>query len=262
MSKTKKYYWIKLPTTYFNDIAQKKMRKQEQGLLYQVIYLKLMLLSCNQDGFIYYQEVYDTLAEEIADAIGESETDVNNALDYFVKNKLLIFQDSDAVIPQAQKLVGSETDSAERMRNMRERNKVTKERNNVCSCYTELDKELDEELDEELDKELDGELDGEHEEEANNNRSNYGEFNNVPLSKTEYKELCNKYTKDIRDKYIEKMSRYIKGKNGKGYGDQTYIHLCDWIDKDYSTEQIEEMKEKEKTKKKLKELEERSQLIG
>ena len=41
----KRYYWLKLPNTYFSQLEQKKMRKQEHGKDMQVIYLRMLLLS-------------------------------------------------------------------------------------------------------------------------------------------------------------------------------------------------------------------------
>ena len=53
-SKNKRYYWLKLNNTYFNQLEQKKMRRQEHGKDMQIIYLRMMLLSIDKGGFIYY----------------------------------------------------------------------------------------------------------------------------------------------------------------------------------------------------------------
>lgn len=63
----KRYYWLKLGNTYFSQLEQKKMRKQKDGMNMQVIYLRMMLLSIDKDGYIYYQGVYDSIEEELAE---------------------------------------------------------------------------------------------------------------------------------------------------------------------------------------------------
>lgn len=51
----KRYYWLKLKNTYFSQLDQKKMRKQKNGKDMQIIYLRMMLLSIDKGGYIYYQ---------------------------------------------------------------------------------------------------------------------------------------------------------------------------------------------------------------
>ena len=61
MSQSKRYYWLKLPKSYFSHLEQKKMRKHERGKDMQIVYLRMMLLSIDKGGYIYYQGVYDSL---------------------------------------------------------------------------------------------------------------------------------------------------------------------------------------------------------
>lgn len=44
----KRYFWRKLQSTYFNQLEQKKMRKQEHGKDMQIIYLRMVLLSLDK----------------------------------------------------------------------------------------------------------------------------------------------------------------------------------------------------------------------
>lgn len=48
----KKLYYLQLPQNYFNRLAQKKLRKQDDGLLMQVIYLKMLLAGLGNEGII------------------------------------------------------------------------------------------------------------------------------------------------------------------------------------------------------------------
>lgn len=247
MSKNKRYFWIKLPTIYFNNLSQKKMRKQENGLLFQVIYLKLMLLSCNTNGIIYYQGVYDSLVEEISEEINEEPQGVEKALAYFEQNNLLEYQEHNAILPQAVDLIGSETQSTIRSRNCRERQRAlqcntntTPLQHDATMCNTELELELDKDIDKELELELELELDKSNENATNktltpsNKKLKLGTYKNVILTEKEYQELLENGHKVIIDKIIDNMSNYIKSKNGSGYGAKTFETLKSWIDKDYS----------------------------
>lgn len=67
----KRYYWLRLKNTYFSQLEQKKMKRQECGKDMQIIYLRMMLLSIDREGYIYYQGVYDSLEEELAEEFDE-----------------------------------------------------------------------------------------------------------------------------------------------------------------------------------------------
>ena len=45
MTKSKRYYWLKLKEDFFNDVRMKRLRKISGGETYTIIYLKLLLLS-------------------------------------------------------------------------------------------------------------------------------------------------------------------------------------------------------------------------
>lgn len=122
----KRYYWLKLKNTYFNHISQKKMKRQEHGKEMQVIYLRMMLHSIDSEGYIYYQGVYDSLAEELAEEFDESVELINSTIKYLNENKLITLDDEEntCYLPEAVECLGSETASAARMRNKRKANKV------------------------------------------------------------------------------------------------------------------------------------------
>lgn len=118
--KNKRYYWLKLKNTYFDELEQRKMRKQKNGLNMQIIYLKLMLFSLDKEGFIYYQGVFGTLEEELAEIFSEDTQSVKDTLDYLINNNLMVVdKQSNYFMPQVLGLTGSEGDSARYMRKSR-----------------------------------------------------------------------------------------------------------------------------------------------
>lgn len=233
MSENKRYFWIKLPTIYFNNLSQKKMRKQDNGLLLQVIYLKLMLLSCNTNGVIYYQWVYDTIAEEIAEEINEQPQEVEKALAYFEKNNLLEYQEHDAILPQAVDLIGSETQVAERVRKHRLKTKALQCNIDVTNSNTEKEKDIEKDIDIEIDKNKEP-----LKQESNKVGGGYGTHQNINLTDAEYNNLCESYSKQITDSIINKMSAWIKEHNKPNYATTTTIK--EWINKNYTTKQIQD----------------------
>ena len=50
MANNKRYYWIKLKRDFFSGMQQRKMRKQKNGELLLIIYLKLMLATWTMYG--------------------------------------------------------------------------------------------------------------------------------------------------------------------------------------------------------------------
>lgn len=163
----KRYYWLKLPKDFFEDKAIKRLRQIAGGDTYTIIYLKMLLKSMEDDGKLFYEGIEDTICDEIALDINESADDVQVTISYLEKKGLLIVTDSEVELTRLAEMVGSETDKAELMRKLRNKekgNNVTKISNNVTkvlptvtNCYTEKEKEIEKsrediEKDTEIDK--------------------------------------------------------------------------------------------------------------
>ena len=120
----RRFYWLKLKNTYFNQISQKKMRKQPSGKDMQIIYLRMMLLSINSEGCIYYQGVYNTLAEEFDEPVEL----IEKTLNYLIDNHMITVDDADSYyLPEAVDCIGSEAASTQRSRECRARKKARAE---------------------------------------------------------------------------------------------------------------------------------------
>lgn len=121
-------YWLQLPQTYFTRLSQRKMRKQPDGEIMQIIYLKMLLACIGNSGLILYQGVYDSLAEEIAEEIDEETEIVQKTIDYILKNNMARkIEDKEGngyFFPESDEFTGSESESAERMRRMRKKAKA------------------------------------------------------------------------------------------------------------------------------------------
>lgn len=142
MAAEKRLFWLQLKNTYFNQLSQKKMRKQQHGLEMQVIYLRMMLLSLDNKGYIFYQSVYDSIEEELAEEFNEPLELVKQTIDFLIENKMATTEHKDESLffPEALECTGSESASAKRVREYRERkalqcnSNVIESNNNVTKC--------------------------------------------------------------------------------------------------------------------------------
>lgn len=149
MMANRRFYWMKLPSDYFGQLIQKKMRKQPDGAEMQLIYLKLLLYCIDKDAEIIFQGVYDSVEDEIAEEIGEDAEAVKKTLTFLEANKKLERTEHGFILPEALELVGSESVSAERVRRFRERQAlqcnadVTECNADGAQCNVDIDKDID-----------------------------------------------------------------------------------------------------------------------
>lgn len=123
MSENKKrFWWLKLKEGYFNSEGMRRLRKQAGGEVFTIIYLKMQLASLRTDGVLSYNGYDETFAKEIAFAISEDVDNVANAIAILRRYKLVEdITDTSFFMPEAVANTGSESDSAERVRRLRER---------------------------------------------------------------------------------------------------------------------------------------------
>jgi predicted phage replisome organizer len=148
--KNKRYFWIQLAQDFFKSKEMKLLRKIAGGDTHTIIYLKMMLISLEDGGHIYYDGLADNLAEEIALVIDENVEDIKITL-IFLESKGLLTRNSDRdyFLEQVPEMVGSETASTRRSRKHRELQKL--HCNTIATtCNGDIDKEKD--IDKDIDK--------------------------------------------------------------------------------------------------------------
>ena len=152
--KNKRYYWIQLTQDFFKSKEMKLLRKIAGGDTHTIIYLKMMLISLEDGGCIYYDGLADNLAEEIALMIDENVEDFKITL-LFLESKGLLTRksDSDYFLEQVPEMVGSETASARRVRKFRENQLALQCNDDVTKRNGDIDIEKD--IDTEIEKDVD-----------------------------------------------------------------------------------------------------------
>lgn len=153
--KNKRYYWIQLTQDFFKSKEMKLLRKIAGGDTHTIIYLKMMLISLEDGGCIYYDGLADNLAEEIALMIDENVEDIKITL-LFLESKGLLTRknDRDYFLEQVPEMVGSETASARRVRKFRENQLALQCNNDVTKRNGDIDieKDIDTEIEKDVDK--------------------------------------------------------------------------------------------------------------
>lgn len=137
----KRYFWFKLYEDFFNSNRIKKLRKIAGGDTYTIIYLKMQLKALKQDGYLYFNGYFGDFYEELALDIDEDATNVRITCDYLLSVGLLeVSEDGKQYyLTYLQNCVGSETASAQRVRDYRQRKK---EERKALHCNNDVTKAL------------------------------------------------------------------------------------------------------------------------
>lgn len=152
--KNKRYYWIQLAQDFFKSKEMKLLRKIAGGDTHTIIYLKMMLISLEDGGHIYYDGLADNLAEEIALVIDENVEDIKITL-IFLESKGLLTRrnDRDYFLEQVPEMVGSETASTRRSRKHRElRGLHCNTIATTCNGDIDIEKDIDIEIEKDVDE--------------------------------------------------------------------------------------------------------------
>lgn len=147
----RRYYWLQLAQDFFKSKEMKLLRKMPGGDTYTIIYLKLMLISLEDSGKIYFEELAQDLAEEMSLLIDEDTEAVRMTL-MFLSQKGLLTKHSDYefFLEQVPEMIGSETASTRRSRKHREQ-KALQCNTNATKCNGDIDIDKEKKLDINLD---------------------------------------------------------------------------------------------------------------
>lgn len=139
----KKYYWLKLKNSFFSQPKIKKLRKIAGGDTYTIIYLKMQLYSLEDDGKLYFDGIEENFTEEMALKIDEDPENVGVTIQFLIAQGLMVLCDDDEyLMTETQELIGSESDSAQRVRAHRERKALhCNDTVTLCNTEKEIEKE-------------------------------------------------------------------------------------------------------------------------
>lgn len=212
-NQSKRYYWLKLGTNFFHSDDVKVILAQKGGEKYVLFWLKLLLKAVEQEeiGVLKYKSDVPYTPEVLA-AITDTDTDVvRSALSLFSKLGLITTDEDDSIIIDAvHGLVGSESDSAIRMRRLRERQRK----------QIEAPSQSDGSMSQNEQSYVEKSREEKRRVEKREDRHRYGINKHVLLSDANYSELYDRYGKPIADEYIQKVDDYCEN-HGKNYTNWT-----------------------------------------
>ena len=212
MSDNRKYYYLKLKESYFDDDAIVLLESMQDGMLYSNILLKLYLKSLKYGGTLQLDENIPYTAQMIATITRQQVGTVERALQIFMKLGLVEPLDNGALyMSNIELFIGQSSTEGERKRRARMKiseqkrlsGQVSEAKADICPPEIEIKKEIDIELEKE------GELKGQA------LARSYGRYENVFLTDMELSEL----QAELPEKwayYIERLSGYIAS-TGKKY---------------------------------------------
>ena len=154
MAEAKKFYWLKLKRDFFKRHDIRIIEEMPNGKDYVLFYLKLLLESIDHEGSLRFS---DTIPynEQMLSVITNTNVDiVRSAMKLFVELHLIdIFDDQTIFMGEVEKMIGSESESASRMRRLRERKQVSLCDNNVQKSDIEKEEEIDKDIDTDIENE-------------------------------------------------------------------------------------------------------------
>lgn len=143
----KRYYWIQLREGFFKQKEIKKLRKIAGGDTYTVIYLKMLLAAVKQGNKLYFEGVEETFPEELALELDEDAENVKVTLAFLERQGLIrVMGEDEFLLLQCEEMVGSESESASRVRRYREKKALhcnTDVTPTLRDGNTDIEKEID-----------------------------------------------------------------------------------------------------------------------
>ncbi len=231
MAANKRYYWLKMKKSFWDEPSILFLRNLPNGDTIVIIYLKLLCLSLQHNGIIYFEGNYGTVEDEIALSLREDKMLVQMALAAMKQVNLIVMgiDDLEIQFTRIGEMVGidSESASAKRVREHRARKALEQKemlgvtmKQDVTNCNTEIEKELEQEREKEI--EVEKKLD-----------EGLGLYRNVFLSPEEFQNLKNLYPEDYMQK-INNLSVYMVSAK-KNYQSH-YMTICRWAREDAQRE--------------------------
>ena len=215
MADNRKYYYLKLKESYFDDDSIVLLESMQDGILYSYILLKLYLKSLKHGGRLQLDESIPYTPQMIATITRQQIGTVERAIKIFLQLGLMEqMQDGAFYMTNIELLIGQSSTEGERKRRARQANRIALNPGGRMSAHCpdirppEIERELEIELEIEIEKER--ELEKGHAAPAV-----LGRYKNVLLSAGELSELQTDFPA-VWQEYIERLSEYMAS-TGKRY---------------------------------------------
>ena len=236
---SKKFYWLKLKRDFFKRHDIRIIEEMPNGKDYILFYLKLLLESIDHEGSLRFSDAIP-YNEQMLSVVTNTNVDiVKAAMKLFIDlNMIEVFDDQTIYMNEVEKLIGSETDSAKRMRDHRTKQKSLDSPEKPSQCDTDVTPMLEnvtqsKSKEKEIEKELEVDVVVKEEDsDTDNPKTVENSVDNVDNSPLEYMggklgkgvvlltdaqrdALFEKLGFDAFNHYVDKLSTFIITKNAK-----------------------------------------------
>ncbi len=211
MADNRKYYYLKLKESYFDDDAIVLLESMQDGILYSYILLKLYLKSLKHGGRLQLDDSIPYTPQMIATITRQQIGTVERAIKIFLQLGLMEqMADGAFYMSNIELLIGQSSTEGERKRRARQANRAALNPGGQMSAHCSDIRPPEIELEKEIEIELERELEKGHPAPAR-----LGRYQNVFLSSVELSELQTDFSA-VWQEYIERLSEYMAS-TGKTY---------------------------------------------
>lgn len=256
-----RYYWLKLNKNFFKTKEIMLIENMANGKDYIIFYMKILLESIETDGQLRFNDILPYNPEMLGIITCTNVDVVKAAIKLFQDlNMIDVWDDETIYMTRVNEMLGSESDSAQRVRKHREKCNnipelplhcninVTTGNKNVTQSKSKskiksLDKDIDKNIEREGEKEIIEKSKPKNPAPAKNNsdlsvdKELFGDF--VYLSGIEYQRLMNDLGTKLTLEYIERLNDYI-GQIGVVAAKKKYVShfhvIKNWFRRDSGTQ--------------------------
>lgn len=151
----KRYYWLKLDKDFFKRHDIKIVESMKNGKDYILFYLKLLCESTSHEGYLRFSPAIPYSEDMLATVTDTNIDVVRSAIKIFTTLGMMrVMDDGTLYLEQVEKMIGSETGAAIRMRQSRAAGTIGNKQEH-CSQEIDIDIDKESEIDIEKDKEKD-----------------------------------------------------------------------------------------------------------
>lgn len=186
----KRFFWLKLRETFFNETYIKAMRTFKNGDSLVLTYLEMALYSLKSNGVIERGELTPSLADEISIAINEPVARVKKAIELLTKARVAELDGDRLYLTEMMKLMGSESSSAERMRRLRSKKSDETDVTPASQCDSAVTSPVTKSVTTEIESELESELEIEKEPEIDSPLPPAGETRGCDEVISQFNSIC------------------------------------------------------------------------
>lgn len=208
-----KYYWLKLKKDFFKRHDIRIIESMPNGKDYILFYLKLLCESVDHDGNLRFSDQVPYSEEMLAVVTNTNVDIVRAAVGVFSQLGMMeLMDDGTYFMNEVSKMMGTETQWAEKKRLYRENQKAIAETTKIGQTedivlpLSDKSKRIEKEIEIDIDKK---------ENNIKEKKHTFGTYGRVKLTNTEYERLIKDFGEEETKEMIALLDEYVESNNNK-----------------------------------------------